>query len=222
MVVAEEVQPRVHRGKDFVDLDLARIRAAAAGEGTERLGRLVGQEHVDVAKLSAAVYVLADEVAALVVPRPCMRQRRRRRVVPGRREGAAETGDAQLRVTARRLRLRRWRERDLDQRGVLDVTQIGRQIARRDGVEVVVVAVNPVDGSAKRLITAVVGGDVANAQPEGNAGMPRDDVARRGEVAVDVAERAEDGRSAGGCDPPYFVCAGTSRSVLSQMKSLLL
>ena len=43
--------------------------------------------------------------------------------------------------------------------------------------------------------------------------MARDDAARGGEIAVDVAECA---------DGYLAVCAGTSRSVLSQMKSLLL
>jgi hypothetical protein len=43
--------------------------------------------------------------------------------------------------------------------------------------------------------------------------MARDDPARRIERAVDVAERAEG---------YLLTCAGTSRSVLSQMKSLLL
>ena len=69
--------------------------------------------------------------------------------------------------------------------------------------------------------------------------MTRDDRARRVELAVNVSERAEG--DAGSEDPAYvdpvyvdpacvgpvgaayFVaCAGTSRSVLSQMKSLLL
>ena len=90
--------------------------------------------------------------------------------------------------------------------------QIRRQIAGRDGVEVVVVAVDPVDRSAERLVAPVRVGDVADAEPEGDVGMARDDAAGGVEAAVDVAERADD----------YLLCAGTSRSVLSQMKSLLL
>jgi hypothetical protein len=90
------------------------------------------------------------------------------------------------------------------------VNQIVRQIAGRDRVEVVVVAVNPVDAAAERLVAALLVGDVAHAQPEWNAGMRRDDLPRGVERAVDVSERA------------YLGDAGTSSSVLSQMKSLLL
>jgi hypothetical protein len=61
------------------------------------------------------------------------------------------------------------------------------QIAGRDRVEVVVVAVDPVDGSAEAFVAAFVGGDVADAQPERDFRMPRDDRARRVERAVDVA-----------------------------------
>ena len=100
-----------------------------------------------------------------------------------------------------------------DQSAIVDVMQIRRQIAGRDGVEVVVVAVDPVDRSAERLVAPVRVGDVADAEPEGDVGMARDDAARGGEIAVNVAERA---------DGYLAVCAGTSRSVLSQMKSLLL
>jgi hypothetical protein len=65
--------------------------------------------------------------------------------------------------------------------------QIGWQIAGRDRVEVVVVAVDPVDGPAKRLVPSSVGRDVADAQPERDLGMPRDDRSRGVERAVDVA-----------------------------------
>jgi hypothetical protein len=67
------------------------------------------------------------------------------------------------------------------------VTQIGWQIAGRDRVEVVVVAVDPVDRCAERLIPSQVRRDVADAEPEGDLGMPRDDRSRRVERAVDVA-----------------------------------
>ena len=98
--------------------------------------------------------------------------------------------------------------------------QARRQIAGRDRVEVVVVAVDPVDRRAERLVASRGVGDVTDAEPGGNIGMPRDDLARGAERAMDVAERAYD---AGSEDPAYFVVwAGTSRSVLSQMKSLLL
>jgi hypothetical protein len=48
--------------------------------------------------------------------------------------------------------------------------KVGRQIAGRDGVEVVIVAVNPVDAGPERFVPAVVGGDVADAEPEGTSG----------------------------------------------------
>jgi len=53
--------------------------------------------------------------------------------------------------------------------------------------------------------------DITDAEPERNLRMRSDDGARRVEGAVDVAERAD-----------YLGDAGTSRSALSQMKSLLL
>jgi hypothetical protein len=90
------------------------------------------------------------------------------------------------------------------------VMQILGQRAGRDRVEVVVVAVDPVDGRAERLVGASVRRDIADAQPEWNLGMRRDDRPGRVERAVDVAER------------PYLGDAGTRSSVLSQMKSLLL
>jgi hypothetical protein len=65
--------------------------------------------------------------------------------------------------------------------------EIRRQIAGRDRVEVVVVAVDPVDGCAEWLIPSCVRRDVADAEPEGNLGMPRDDRSRGVERAVDVA-----------------------------------
>jgi hypothetical protein len=65
--------------------------------------------------------------------------------------------------------------------------EIRRQIAGGDRVEVVVVAVNPVDRRAERFVTSLFVGDVANAQPERDLGMPRDDRPRAGECAVDVA-----------------------------------
>ena len=65
--------------------------------------------------------------------------------------------------------------------------QARRQIAGGDGVEVVVVAVNPVDGGAQRFVAPVVGGDVTDAEPERHLGMARDDGARGVERAVNVA-----------------------------------
>jgi hypothetical protein len=62
-----------------------------------------------------------------------------------------------------------------------------RKIARGDGVEVVVVAVDPVDRRAERFVTSVFVGDVADAQPERNLGMARDDRPGGVERAVDVA-----------------------------------
>jgi hypothetical protein len=67
------------------------------------------------------------------------------------------------------------------------VTEIRGQLAGGDRVEVVVVAVNPVDGGTERFVAPGFVGDVADAEPERNVGMPRDDAARRVERAVDVA-----------------------------------
>jgi hypothetical protein len=65
--------------------------------------------------------------------------------------------------------------------------EIGRQIARGDGVEVVVVAVNPVDRRADRFVASLFVGDVPDTKPERNGGMACDDVSRRVERTVDVA-----------------------------------
>jgi hypothetical protein len=102
--------------------------------------------------------------------------------------------------------------------------QIRREISRGDGVEVVVVAVDPVDRRTERFVVPRFVGDVADAQPEGDLGMPGDDPARGVERAVDVAQDAEGYRDDAGRVVAVVVVpgAGTSMSVLSQMKSLLL
>ena len=107
-----------------------------------------------------------------------MRKIRRLRLVPRRRERPAQAGNLHYRLSL---------VADFDRRPVVDVKQILRQIAGGDGVEVVVVAVNPVDAGAERLVTAVVVGNVADAEPEWNLGMPGHDRARGVERAVDVA-----------------------------------
>jgi hypothetical protein len=66
-----------------------------------------------------------------------------------------------------------------------------RQISRGDGVEVVVVTVDPIDARAQRFVAALLVGDVADAQPERNLGMARDDRPRGVERAVDVAQDPE-------------------------------
>jgi hypothetical protein len=65
--------------------------------------------------------------------------------------------------------------------------EIRREISRGDGVEVVVVAVDPVDGSADGFIPATFVGDVADAQPERHLGMARDNRPGGVERAVNVA-----------------------------------
>ena len=102
--------------------------------------------------------------------------------------------------------------------------EIHRQIAGADGVEVVVVAVDPVDAGAERFVASLFVGDVADAQPERDFGMARDDRPRRVERAVDVAQDPEPYRDDAGRVVAVVVVpgAGTSMSVLSQMKSLLL
>jgi hypothetical protein len=75
---------------------------------------------------------------------------------------------------------------DFDEGPVVDVMEILRQLAGGDDVEVVVVPVDPVDAGAERLVTAAVVGNVADAEPEWNLGVPRDDGPGRVERAVDV------------------------------------
>jgi hypothetical protein len=72
------------------------------------------------------------------------------------------------------------------------VVKVRRQIAGGDGIEVVVVAVDPVDRRAEGFVTSLLVGDVADAQPERNLGMARDDRPRGVERAVDVAQDPED------------------------------
>jgi hypothetical protein len=65
------------------------------------------------------------------------------------------------------------------------------EISGGDGVEVVVVAVNPVDRRRERFVPSSFVGDVADAQPERNPGMARDDRPGGVERAVDVAQDPE-------------------------------
>jgi hypothetical protein len=65
--------------------------------------------------------------------------------------------------------------------------KIRREIARGNRIEIVVVAVDPVDRRAERFVPSLFVGDVADAQPERNLGMARDNRPRGIERAVDVA-----------------------------------
>ena len=209
MMVAEQMEPRLHRRENLIDLRLAGVGSPAAFERAQRLLRLMREQDVDhVAQRLEGLDFLVNEMASFVCELGRLRAAllRMRKIggtclVPGRCERSAEGGD-----------LNDWRTlvMDLDERPVVDMEEIRRQVAGRDGVEVVVVAVNPVDARAERFIRAGLGRDVADAQPERNVGMRSDDGACGVECAVDVAE----------C--PYLGDAGTSRSALSQMKSLLL
>jgi hypothetical protein len=80
---------------------------------------------------------------------------------------------------------------DFDSRPVVDVKQVLRQVVGRDRVEVVVVAVDPVDAAAERLVGAGSVRDVADAEPERNLGVARDDGSRGVECAVNVAQDPE-------------------------------
>ena len=209
MMMTEQVQPRLHRGEDFVDLRLSCVRAAAAGKRTERLRGFVAEEDVNPAEGFASLHLFAHEVPAFVcqlgrlrAPLFRMREVRRRSLVPRRSERAPEAGNRQDPASPI--------DGDADCTAVRNISETVGQVAGGDRVDVVIVAVNPVDTGAQRLVTAVFVGDVANAEPEGNVGVRRDDRPRRVEGAVDVSERA------------YLGDAGTSSSVLSQMKSLLL
>ena len=208
-MMTEQVQPRLHRCENGVDLRLPRVGSASVRKWAEGLRGFVREQDVDrVAQRRETVDFLMNEMTTLVrelgrLGTPLLRMRKisGRRFVPRRRERSPEPRDLNDRLTF---------VRDLDERPVVDVDQILGQRARGDRVEVVVVAVNPVDRRAERVVRARLGRDVADAQPEGNLRMRRDDPARRVERAVDVSER------------PYLGDAGTSSSVLSQMKSLLL
>jgi hypothetical protein len=189
--MTEEMQAWLHRGEDLVDLRLPRVRSPAAGKGTERFRRLVTHEDVDATKSLRRLNFLAHEMTPFIREYSgfCrrffwMRQRGRRCVVPRRREGAAESGDAEGDGRAKALR---YVERYINRGAVWNVIEIRRQIAGRDRVEVIVVAVNPVDGDAERFVPSGIIGDVADAEPERNIGMPRDDAARGVERAVNVA-----------------------------------
>jgi hypothetical protein len=70
--------------------------------------------------------------------------------------------------------------------------EIGRQIARSDRVEIVVVPVDPVDRRTKRFVASLFIGDIADAQPERNLRMAPDDAPGGLERPVDVAKRPED------------------------------
>lgn len=180
MMVAEQMQTRPHGREDLVDLSLARVRPSIAGKRPERPGSFVGHEDVDVDQALARLHLLAHEMPAFVgeLGGLCaalfwMGKVGRVGVVPRRRERAAESGNANL--------------SGADGGGIRDVVQIRRQIPGCDRVEVVVVAVNPVDRSAQGFVPAVLVGDVADAQPEGNVRMAGDNRARLGERAVNVA-----------------------------------
>jgi hypothetical protein len=65
--------------------------------------------------------------------------------------------------------------------------KVRRQVAGGNRVEVVVVAVNPVERGCEGLIAAGVGRDVADAQPERNLRVPLYDRPSGVERAVDIA-----------------------------------
>ena len=214
-MMPEQVQSRPHRGKDFVDLRLPGIGASPARKRPKRLGRFMGQQDIDVAQPFTGLDFFAHEVPALVVPDAwatrCRktpgygrRELRSRRLVPRRRERPAQTHDLHDGLSL---------VEDFYGGSIFDVMEILRQVVSRDRIEVVVVAVNPVDAGAERLVAPRLVGDVPDTEPERDLRVLRHDGARAVEGAVNISERAEN----------YFVVwPGTSRSVLSQMKSLLL
>jgi hypothetical protein len=179
MMVPEQVQAGVHRPEQLVDLRLAGIGPARTRKGQERLRGLVGHEHVDAADRRARLDFLVDEMTTLIgqlgrlrTPLLRVRQLGCAALVPGRRERAPQAGDTQ--------------SIDLDRRPVWNVLKSWREIARRDRVEVVVVAVDPVDRRADGLVPPLGAGQVPDRKPPGDLGMPRDDRPRGLERAVDV------------------------------------
>jgi hypothetical protein len=200
MVMPEEVKPGAHGRKHLVDLGLAGIGTTSARKRTERLRRLVAHEDVDAAKRLARLDLIADEMTAFVVsnawatrglkPPGCGRRELRCGcVVPRRRECASESCYPQpIHQPIHPWGLHPWGPTFRSgQPPIRNVMEIRREISRGDSVEVVVVAVDPVDGSADGFIPAGFVGDVADAQPERNLGMAGDDRPRRIERAVDVA-----------------------------------
>jgi hypothetical protein len=190
-MVPEEVKARLHRREHLVDLGLAGVRAATSGKGAEGLGSFVRHEDIDVTEHLARLDFLADEVSSLVgelgglrAAFPRMRKIGGARLVPCRRERPAEPGNTHSHAAVGRV----FRPGDFDGGAVGDVMKIRRQITGCDGVEVVVVAVNPVDRRGEGLVAAYVVGDVADAEPDRDFRMSPDDVARRVERAMDVAE----------------------------------
>ena len=197
MVVPEKVQGWPHRTQDFVDLRLAGIRPSASGIRPERLWRFVSHEDVYAAEPLARLDFVAHEVPALVgqfrrlgASPLWVRQIGGRRLVPRRREGAAEPGDDEADLGGPpyiRSQAGPLGPGDFGEGPIRNVMKIRRRIAGGDRVEVVVVAVDPVDRGAERFVTSVLVRDVADAQPERDLGMPRDDGPRGVERAVDVA-----------------------------------
>ncbi len=111
VVVTEEVEPGPQHVRELTDLGLANITAPPFTRrrgrreiNPERRRRLVCQQHVNVTQPAARVDLLAHEVAALVgeLRRLCaalarMRERGCRRLVPRRRERAADASDGDAR-----------------------------------------------------------------------------------------------------------------------------
>ena len=187
MMMPEQVQAGLHGREYFVDLGFAGVRPASAGKRPERPRRFVAQEDVHAAEPRTRADLLADEVSAFVcelgrLHRVLLRVRQLRgaRLVPRRRERASQAGDDEG-LTAVAV------AEDLDRRPIRNMMQIRREIARGYGVEVVVVAVNPVDGRAGGFIAAICGRQVPYAQPERDLAVPLDDRSRGRECAVDVA-----------------------------------
>src|SRR5205814_2162309 len=130
-------------------LRLPRVGPSSSREHAERFRRLVGHEHVDAPKRLAGLDLFADKMAALVVLDPRATwglktpghgpwELRRVRLVPRRRECSPESRDPH--PWGRRFSSGHHKS------SIRDVMKIRRKIARSYGVEVVVIAVDPVDG----------------------------------------------------------------------------
>ena len=148
-MMAEQVQPRPHRRQHLVDRRLARIvPRSARGVVDTRTGAAL--------RASAACRRRCSALARLDFSRTKCRRRSAssvafavpffgcgssgRRVRTGRRKRAAKAGDAQT--------------TDVVSRAVRDVVEVGGQVAGRDAIEVLVVALDPVQGRGDRLVAA--------------------------------------------------------------------
>ena len=202
VVVPEQVQPRPHCRQHLVDLGLAGVVAARRPKGTRRL---MGQEDVDV----------RDRFARAPLPR----ERSGGAGRPVRWPSACSSWDAagppppartSSGRTCRRGRRRGGRRSSISSPlrdvgvGVWRGFSVRRSFMPRHppAVEILVVALDPVERRRERLVAAVGVRDITHTKPERHLAVPFHDSSCRLEGAVNVAERAEHQLSSSRGAPP--------------------